>query len=102
MIRVTFNETDGFLAKGLQPKEISELGKAALERFDYDSSNYFTIVRKGNKDKLIVTDGNYEEVDYSPISLKQDLNEDFWIIVDNYGLNSPEGIIINFLLPREY
>lgn len=102
MTRVTFKETDGFLAKGLHSKEVIELGRLALECFGNDNSNYFIVVRKGDKDKLVVTDGNYVEVDYSPISLKQDLDEDFWIIIDNYGPNSTEGIVINFLLPREY
>lgn len=102
MVRVNFNETDGFLVMGLQPKEVSELGRLALVRFGQDSSDYFTVVRKGSRDKILITDGNYDEVDYSPISLKHDLEEDFWIIIDNYGPDSEEGIVINFLLPREY
>ncbi|BCG56749.1 hypothetical protein [Paenibacillus sp. URB8-2] len=99
MTRITFYETEGFTGKGLVSGEIVQLAQIALARYVQNNSEYLTAVKSGKRENIIITDGNGNELSISPITLQQDLDEDFWIIIDNYGPNSVEGIRINFLLP---
>lgn len=102
MARIIFQESDQFLRKGLLNKEVQQLSKLALERFIQNSSNYFTVVKKGESNNIIVTDGNDIVFRFSPIKLNKDLDEDLWIIIDDYRTHPQSAIQINFLLPKEY
>lgn len=102
MNRIMIHETAQFLNKGLLSQEVQELIKLTLARLEMDSRNYFTVVKKGVRDNIIVTDGNGIVLEFSPIVLKHDLDEDFWIIIDDFRSHPANGVQINFLLPKEY
>ncbi|MNC10541.1 hypothetical protein D3C75_581950 [compost metagenome] len=102
MTRIIFMETAGFLAKGLHPGEVQQLSQFALERFDQDSSNYFTVAKKGATNNIVFTDGNGIVLESCIVQLSENLDEDFWIIIDDYRACSQNAIQINFLLPKEY
>lgn len=102
MTRIIIQETDQFLRKGLLKKEVQQLTKFALERFDQDNSNYFIIAKKGASNNIVFTDGNGIVLESCTVQLSENLGEDFWIIVDDYRAYSQNALQINFLLPKEY
>ncbi|MDF9839059.1 MULTISPECIES: hypothetical protein [unclassified Paenibacillus] len=102
MIRIQTCESNGYTNNQVTADEFRELASQAIERFLENNSDYFTVVRKGLKDLVVVTDGYGNSLPFSPMKLVNDLSEDFWIIVDDYRDTTAEALRINFILPEEY
>lgn len=99
---VTLLQTRGVTAMELPEVTTDMLFRIALDRYVADSYDYFTVAHAAEGDSFDITNGNGELIATESAFLYPGIYEDVWLIVDDYGPNSKEGLVVTILLPEEY
>jgi len=101
-LNISLLQTKGVAALELPDVTVEMLFKVAFERYKEDPNDYFTRVHAADGDSLDISDGNGNLVTTESVFEYPGITEDVWVIVDDYGPNSTEGLVITILLPEEY
>lgn len=97
---ITTVMTQGVVELGLSEEEMVKLYMMSAKRWTANNADYFTsVVPIGIN--LDVTNGN-ELIESLLISEFPNLKVQVYVIVDDYGEASEEGLVITILLPDEY
>lgn len=99
---VTLLQTSGVAAMQLPEVTTDMLYKIALNRYLADPYDYLTVAHAAEGDSLDISNGNRELIATESAFLYPGIYEEVWVIVDDYGPNSTEGIVVTILLPEEY
>ena len=85
---------------GLHSNTLFLINQMVLKRWVLNNYDYFTLLSPRGIN-VEVTNGN-EKVDIKLLSDFPGLTGDVYAIIDDFGENSKEGLVITMLLPEEY
>jgi len=98
--RITSLMSRGVHEMGLRSNTLFLINQMALKRWKQNNDDYFTLLSPQGIN-VQITNGN-EKVDTKLLSDFPGLTRDVYVMIDDYGEKSEEGLVVTILLPEEY